>query len=82
MTRRDALLPLARTLLSRRANLRKRLVDELASRRDFKAADATGISGKGAIEDRSAPVSAQFAELDARELNPSSCLFQMARDML
>src|ERR1700677_1385689 len=68
MTRRDALLRLAKTLLSRSANLREKLVDELASLRDFKAAAATGDSAEGAFENGSAAVSAQFGELDAREL--------------
>jgi DnaK suppressor protein len=69
MARGDALLRLAKTLLSRSANLRARLADELATLRDFNAADSAGDSADGAFENSSAAVSAQFAELDARELD-------------
>jgi DnaK suppressor protein len=69
MTRRDALLRLAKTLLSRSAKMRKTLVDELADLRYFKAAYANGDGAAGLVENSSDEMSAQFAELDARELD-------------
>jgi DnaK suppressor protein len=68
MARGDALLRLHKTLLARRAALRKFLADELANLRDFKAADSPGDSVDMAFEAGSDELSSRLAELDAREL--------------
>jgi DnaK suppressor protein len=68
MARRDALLRLHKTLLTRRADLRKKLAGELANLRNFHAADSTGDSADVAFETGSDEMASQLAELDAREL--------------
>ncbi len=68
MARRDALLRLHKTLLSRRDDLRAKLAGELAHLRDFKAAD-TGDSADAAFEAGSDEMASQLAELDARDLD-------------
>jgi DnaK suppressor protein len=67
MARREALLRLHKTLLSRRADLRKRLGSELADLRKLK--DESGDSADVAFDTGSEEISTQLAELDARELN-------------
>jgi len=67
MARRDALLRLHKTLLARRAALRKALAGELADLRTFKA--ESGDSADVAFDSGSEEISTQLAELEARELN-------------
>lgn len=69
MARRDALLRLHKSLLSRRSDIRKKLVDELDSLRNLKAMDASGDSADVAFEAGSEEMASQLAELDARELH-------------
>src|SRR5438477_12655254 len=66
MARRDALLRLHKTLLARRANLRKALAGELADLRKFKS--DSGDSADVAFDAGSEEISTQLAELEAREL--------------
>jgi DnaK suppressor protein len=67
MARRDALLRLHKTLLARRAALRKALAGELADLRSFKA--EAGDSADVAFDSGSEEIATQLAELEARELN-------------
>lgn len=67
MARRDALLRLHKTLLARRAALRKALAGELADLRNFKA--EAGDSADVAFDSGSEEISTQLAELEARELS-------------
>jgi DnaK suppressor protein len=69
MARRDTLLRLRKTLLVRSANLRHQLSDELSNLHNFRAADSPGDSVDEAFETSGDEVSAQLAELDARELS-------------
>ncbi|HEY7308025.1 MAG TPA: TraR/DksA family transcriptional regulator [Gemmataceae bacterium] len=69
MARRDALLRLHKSLLSRRSDIRKKLADELDGLRNLKAGDATGDSADVAFESGSEEMASQLAELDARELH-------------
>jgi DnaK suppressor protein len=68
MARRDALLRLHKSLLSRRASIRKKLADELDGLRNLKGADATGDTADVAFESGSEEMASQLAELDSREL--------------
>ncbi|HTU89489.1 MAG TPA: TraR/DksA C4-type zinc finger protein [Gemmataceae bacterium] len=68
MARRDALLRLHKSLLSRRSDIRKKLADELDGLRNLKGADATGDSADVAFESGSEEMASQLAELDSREL--------------
>ena len=69
MARRDALLRLHKSLLARRAAIRKKLADELDNLRNFKSGDATGDAADVAFEAGSDEMSSQLAELDSRELS-------------
>ncbi len=69
MARRDALLRLHKSLLSRRSDIRKKLADELDGLRNLKGTDATGDSADVAFESGTEEMASQLAELDARELN-------------
>ena len=69
MARRDALLRLHKSLLSRRSDIRKKLADELDGLRNLKGADATGDAADVAFEAGTEEMASQLAELDARELN-------------
>lgn len=69
MARRDALLRLHKSLLSRRTEIRKKLADELDGLRNLKGADAGGDPADVAFESGSEEMASQLAELDARELN-------------
>ncbi|MHB1572186.1 MAG: TraR/DksA family transcriptional regulator [Solirubrobacteraceae bacterium] len=69
MARRDALLRLHKSLLSRRSDIRKKLSDELEGLRNLKDGDATGDSADVAFESGSEEMASQLAELDARELH-------------
>ena len=67
MARREALLRLHKSLVSRRDELRKRLGGELKDLRNFKA-DPTGDSADLAFDSGSEEVTSQLAELESREL--------------
>jgi DnaK suppressor protein len=69
MARRDALLRLHKSLLSRRADILKKLSDELDSLRNLKSADSTGDVADVAFEAGSDEMTSQLAELDSRELS-------------
>lgn len=69
MARRDALLRLHKSLLSRRSDIRKKLADELDGLRNLKGADAGGDSADVAFESGTEEMASQLAELDARELH-------------
>lgn len=69
MARRDALLRLHKSLMARRAELRKRLGGELEDLRNFKATDSTGDSADAAFDAGSEEIASQLAELEARELS-------------
>jgi DnaK suppressor protein len=66
MARRDALLRLHKTLLSRRAALNRALAGELADLRSFKpdTSDAVDVAFDAGSEE----IATQLAELEAREL--------------
>jgi DnaK suppressor protein len=68
MARRDALLRLHKSLLSRRADIRKKLADELDGLRNEKSSDPTGDPADVAFESGSEEMASQLAELDSREL--------------
>ncbi len=67
MARRDALLRLHKSLLARRAALRKALAGELADLR--KSSAQSGDSADVAFDTGSDEISTQLAELEARELS-------------
>jgi DnaK suppressor protein len=69
MARRDALLRLHKSLLARRADIRKKLADELSHMRNLQRGDATGDAADAAFESGSDEMSSQLAELDSRELS-------------
>lgn len=69
MARRDALLRLHKSLMSRRAELRKRLGEEIEDLRNFKTADTIGDSADAAFDAGSEEIASQLAELEARELS-------------
>jgi DnaK suppressor protein len=69
MARRDALLRLHKSLLSRRADILKKLSDELDSLRNLKSTDFTGDAADVAFEAGSDEMTSQLAELDSRELS-------------
>src|SRR2546422_293587 len=66
MARREALLRLHKSLVSRRDELRRRLGRELKDLRNYKA--DTGDSADQAFDSGSEEVASQLAELEAREL--------------
>jgi len=68
MARTDALLRLHKSLVGRRADLRKKLADELDNLRNFRTANATGDSADVAFESGSDEMASHLAEIDAREL--------------
>ena len=67
MARRDALLRLNKTLLARRAALRKALAGELADLR--KGKQDSGDTADVAFDAGSEEIATQLAELEARELS-------------
>jgi len=69
VARRDALLRLHKSLLTRRTEIRKKLSDELDNLRNFKGGDATGDAADVAFEAGSDEMASQLAELDSRELS-------------
>lgn len=69
MARRDALLRLHQTLLLRRADIRKKLAEELDSLSNLEGADVIGDWADVAFELGSEEMASQLAELDAHELH-------------
>ena len=69
MARRDALLRLHKSLLARRADIRKKLADELSHMRSLQRGDTGGDAADAAFEAGSDEMSSQLAELDSRELS-------------
>jgi DnaK suppressor protein len=69
MARRDALLRLHKSLLSRRSDIRKKLADELDGLRNIKGGETGGDPADVAFESGSEEMASQLAELDARELH-------------
>jgi DnaK suppressor protein len=69
MARRDALLRLHKSLLSRRSDIRKKLADELDGLRNLNNAAVGGDSADVAFESGTEEMASQLAELDARELH-------------
>jgi DnaK suppressor protein len=69
MARRDALLRLHKTLLTRANALRKALAGELEDLRNSKARDSIGDSADAAFDSGNEEVASQLAELEARELH-------------
>jgi DnaK suppressor protein len=67
MARREALLRLHKSLLTRRDELRRKLADDLRSLRNTQA-DSTGDAADVAFESGSDEMASQLAELDSREL--------------
>jgi DnaK suppressor protein len=68
MARSDALMRLHKSLLGRRADLRKKLADELDNLRNFGSSTSTGDSADVAFESGSDEMASHLAEIDAREL--------------
>ena len=69
MARRDALLRLHKSLLTRGTALRMALAGELEDLRNFKTAATTGDSADAAFDAGSDEIASQLAELEARELS-------------
>src|SRR5262245_17452377 len=68
MARRDALLRLHKTLLGRRADLLKKLREDMEGLRNDTGSVQTGDSADAAFEAGSDEMASHLAELDAREL--------------
>src|SRR4051812_33169713 len=68
MARQDALLRLHKTLLARRAEIYKKLEEDIDNLRNFKGEDPTGDSADVAFEAGSDEMASHLAELDSREL--------------
>jgi DnaK suppressor protein len=69
MARRDALLRLHKSLLARRAELNKKLAEDLNNLRNYNPTDSPGDSADAAFESGSEEMASQLAEIDARELS-------------
>lgn len=69
MARRDALLRLHKSLMSRAKALRRALAGELEDLRNSKARDTLGDSADAAFDSGNEEIASQLAELEARELN-------------
>lgn len=69
MARRDALIRLHKTLLTRASALRRALAGELEDLRNAKARDSIGDSADAAFDSGNEDIATQLAELEARELN-------------
>jgi DnaK suppressor protein len=69
MARRDALLRLHKSLLTRRSDILKKLADELDNLRNHKDSDSSGDAADVAFEAGSDEMTSHLAELDARELS-------------
>src|SRR5229473_2986415 len=66
MARHDALLRLHKSLLARRADLRKKLAEDLDS---LRGSEASGDQADAALDASSDEMNSALAELDARELS-------------
>jgi DnaK suppressor protein len=69
MARNDALLRLHKTLVARRADILKKLQDDLAGLRNHRGSDSTGDPADAAFEAGSDEMASHLAELDSRELS-------------
>jgi DnaK suppressor protein len=69
MARQDALLRLHKSLLVRRAELHKKLTEDLDNLRNLKHSDSIGDTADVAFESGSEEMASQLAELDSRELS-------------
>ena len=69
MARRDALLRLHKSLLVRRADLHKKLAEDLNNLRNYTNTDSPGDSADAAFESGSDEMASQLAEIEARELS-------------
>jgi len=69
MARRDALLRLHKSLLARRADLNKKLAEDLNNLRNYTNTDSPGDSADAAFESGSDEMASQLAEIEARELS-------------
>lgn len=69
MARQDALLRLHKHLLARRAELYKKLTEDMSNLRNLRDSDSTGDSADAAFDSGSEEMASQLAELDSRELS-------------
>ena len=69
MARRDALLRLHKSLVGRRADLNKKLAEDLNNLRNHINTDSPGDAADAAFESGSDEMASQLAEIDARELS-------------
>jgi DnaK suppressor protein len=69
MARQDALLRLHKHLLARRAELHKKLAEDMNNLRNLQDGSATGDSADVAFDSGSEEMASQLAELDSRELS-------------
>jgi DnaK suppressor protein len=69
MARQEALLRLHKTLLARRAEILKKLKEDMDNLRNFKGETHTGDSADVAFEAGSDEMASQLAELDSREVS-------------
>jgi len=69
MARNDALLRLHKTLVARRADILKKLQDDLAGLRNHRGSDSTGDPADLAFEAAGDEMASHLAELDSRELS-------------
>src|SRR5262245_57697424 len=69
MSRRDALLRLHKSLMARRAELRRRLGGELEDLNTFHSSNTSGDIADAAFDSGTEEISTQLAELEARELS-------------
>ena len=68
MARQDALIRLHKTLVARRAEILKKLEEDLDNLRNFKGEAGTGDQADVAFEAGSDEMASHLAELDSREL--------------
>ena len=68
MARNEALIRLHKTLVGRRAELLKKLREDMEGLRNHQGTDSTGDSADAAFEAGSDEMASHLAELDAREL--------------
>jgi RNA polymerase-binding transcription factor len=69
MARTDALLRLHKSLLARRADLNKKLAEDINNLRNYTNTESPGDSADAAFESGSDEMASQLAEIDARELS-------------
>src|SRR5260370_35458520 len=68
MARQDALIRLHKTLVARRAEILKKLEEDLDNLRNFKSEAGSGDQADAAFEAGSDEMASHLAELDSREL--------------